>query len=201
MSDISLYVSYSLCAIVSRVGGMGGRLSVAGTKDPIGQQHTPSHTGGKTTTPRTQKHKTRRHNKHNRIQTQTQNTKYPTGQHLKPSEPRYNHHNNGIMVWCGMYSMMTGMIIIIILWWYYWCLELMSPHQKSLSHRHTFPNPFYQQESCQKYKSLPPLGKNHNSAEEFNKYIQNIWQIYSELLSWIQTTIDVIFYFYLKFVN
>ena len=93
---------------------MGGRLSVAGTKDPIGQQHTPSHTGGKTTTPRTQKHKTRRHNKHNRIQTQTQNTKYPTGQHLKPSEPRNYHHNNG-MVWCGMYSMMTGMIIIIIL--------------------------------------------------------------------------------------
>ena len=85
-------------------------------------------------------------------------------------------------VWYGVvcYSMMIGMIIIIIiLWWHYWCLELMSPHQKSLSHRHTFPNPFYQQESCQKYKSLPPLGKNHNSAEEFNKYIQNIWQIKS----------------------
>ena len=77
----------------------------------------------------------------------------------------------------------------------------MSPHQKSLSHRHTFPNPFYQQESCQKYKSLPPLGKDHNSAEEFNKYIQNILQIYSELLSWIKGTIDVIFDFYLKFVN
>ena len=198
MSDISLYVSYSLCAIVSRVGGMGGRLSVAGTKDPIGQQHTPSHTGGKTTTPRTQKHKTRRHNKHNRIQTQRQNT-----QLVSIWNPLSQGITTTTMVWYGMYSMITGMIIIIIiiLWWYYWCLELMSPHQKSLSHRHTFPNPFYQQESCQKYKSLPPLGKNHNSAEEFNKYIQNIWQIYSELLSWIQTTIDLIFYFYLKFVN
>ena len=54
---------------------------------------------------------------------------------------------------------------------------------------HTLPNPFYQQESCQKYKSsgsgkISFSASHHNSAEEFDRY--------SEFNSWFRRTIDVI---------